>query len=473
MNLRLNLKYILYISFILLMLPSFCFIIGEQFIPTYIPITLIFFISLLIFFNKELINKLIYYYNKTPFKYLILFVFWSFITIFISLIRGNFFLGGFINSTIGGLLCSIIIPCIIVIFVISKYINVNRLFNSIYFFSWLILLLGLIEFFVFTFNIPILEEAVSIFSNKRLLIYNSTEITRVISGGIPRIRSIFDEPAYLGYFIFIMSPIIYEWTSSYTIKFKSKFFNKFIKSTIIPLMWINLILTQSPIFLIFNIIFSSFYLLIVKKGYKKLIKHFVPILILLILISIFVLFLIKQIDFSKTYLNRIFLVLQNLRSFDNFIMVEPSLGTRIIIIINAIQMGIQNIATGIGYGNMAYMIGAKLTTSNLPLTEELVTFIKLGKTGPASTIFIKTFSETGLLGIILLYYFIYELYKKLSYIKIYSTFDKHIINGLCLFLLVYAFATIYDSNLHQPYVFIIIGSILYLIFQKDRKWMYQ
>ena len=136
-------------------------------------------------------------------------------------------------------------------------------------------------------------------------------------------------------------------------------------------------------------------------------------------------------------------------------------------------MGIQNIATGIGYGNMAYMIGAKLAASNLPLTEELVTFIKLGKTGPASTIFIKTFSETGLIGTILLYYFIYKLYKKLSYIKNYSTFDKNIVNGLCLFLLVYAFASIYDSNLHQPYVFIIIGSILCLIFQQDRKWMYQ
>ena len=141
--------------------------------------------------------------------------------------------------------------------------------------------------------------------------------------------------------------------------------------------------------------------------------------------------------------------------------------------INVIKMGIQNLFFGVGYGNMSYMIAEQLTHSTIPLTDELQTFVLMNKTTPASTIFIKTFSETGLIGTILLYYFIYKLYKKLSYIKNYSTFDKNIVNGLCLFLLVYAFASIYDSNLHQPYVFIIIGSILCLIFQQDRKWMCQ
>ena len=459
-----NIRFLIFITLILLFLPSFCFIIGSQFIPVYIPAILCMFFILAIFYHKQLISNALYFYKKTPFKYLVVFFIWSIITIIFSIVKGKFFLGGFITSTLGGLICSVMIPCLFTLFVIPKYINIKTFIKFLYFFSWFVFLLGILDFIIFYFNIPVLKEVITIFSNKRLLIYDVTEITRVFVGSLPRARSIFDEPSYLGYFIFVVSPIVYEWTLNKFKIFKNNYLNLLIKRTIIPFMWISLILTQSPIFLIFNIAFSSFYFLIIRKGYKRIVKHFLPISISLILISTTAIYFINKIDFSTTYLNRIILVVQNIKSFEDFIMVEPSLGTRIIIMINAIQMGLNNILFGVGYGNMSYLIANQLSQSTLPLTEELQRFVFFDKTNPASTLFIKIFSETGIIGVSIFYYFLYRIYQRLNIKRNYLD-NPSINNGLLLFIITYFCSSFYDSNLNQPYIFIIIGIILIKISQ--------
>lgn len=459
-----NIRFLIFITLILLFLPSFCFIIGSQFIPVYIPAILCMFFILAIFYHKQLISNALYFYKKTPFKYLVIFFIWSIITIIFSILKGKFFIGGFITGTLGGLICSVMLPCLFTLFITPKYINTKTFIKFLYFFFWFVFLLGILDFIIFYFNIPVLKEVITIFSNKRLLIYDVTEITRVFVGNLPRARSIFDEPSYLGYFIFVVSPIVYEWTLNKFKIFKNNYLNLLIKRTIIPFMWISLVLTQSPIFLIFNIAFSSFYFLIIKKGYKRIFKHFLPISISLILISTTAIYFISKIDFSTTYLNRIILVVQNIKSFEDFIMVEPSLGTRIIIMINAIQMGLNNILFGVGYGNMSYLIANQLSQSTLPLTEELQRFVFFDKTNPASTLFIKIFSETGIIGFGIFYYFLYRIYQRLNIKRNYLD-NPSINNGLLLFIITYFCSSFYDSNLNQPYIFIIIGIILIKISQ--------
>ena len=461
---KINIKYLLYLTYILLLLPSFCFIIGSQFIPVYIPAILCIFFILLILYNKRLIRNFLYFYKRTPFKGLVLFFLWSIITIIFSIVKGKFFIGGFITSTLGGLICSVMLPFWLTLFVIPKYINIKTFTKFLYFFFWFVFLLGILDFIIFYFNIPILKETITIFSNKRLLVYDVTDITRVFVGNFPRARSIFDEPSYLGYFIFVVSPIVYEWTLNEFKIFKNKYLNLLIKKTIIPFMWLSLILTQSPIFLIFNIIFSSFYFLVIRKGYKELVKHFLPISISLIFLSTIIISFISKIDFSTTYLNRIILVIQNIKSFEDFIMVEPSLGTRIIIMINALQMGLNNILFGVGYGNMPYLMANQLSLSTLPLTGELQNFIFSGRTNPPSTIFIKIFSETGILGVSIFYYFLYNIYQKLDIKRNYLD-NIHINNGLLLFIITYFLSSFYSSNLNQPYIFIIIGFIITIIYK--------
>lgn len=461
-----NLKNLIFTILILLLLPSFCFMIGSQFIPVYIPAILCIFFILAIFYHKQLISNALYFYKKTPFKYLVIFFIWSIITIIFSIVRGNFFLGGFITSTLGGLICSVMLPCLFTLFITPKYINTKTFIKFLYFFFWFVFLLGILDFIIFYFDIPVLKEAITIFSNKRLLIYDITDVTRVFVGSFPRARSIFDEPSYLGYFIFVVSPIVYEWTLNKFKIFKNNYLNLLIKRTIIPFMWISLVLTQSPIFLIFNIAFSSFYFLIIKKGYKKIVKHFVPISIFLTFTVAIAISFISKIDFSTTYLNRIILVVQNIKSFEDFIMVEPSLGTRIIVMINAIQMGLNNILFGVGYGNMSYLIANQLAQSKLPLTQELQNFVLLNMTTPPTMISTKIFSETGAIGIILFYYFLYDIFKKLNIIKkkdyIHQSF---IINGLQLFVVIFFCSSFYGSILHQPYIFIIIGFIITIIYK--------
>ena len=458
---KINLKYIIFIALLLLMLPAFCFIIGQQFIPVYIPAILFLLCLLIIFYNKQLLNSLLFYYKKTPFKYLVFFFIWAFITIIFSIIKGNFFIGGFITGTLGGLICSVMLPCILSLFIVPKYINIKTFIRFLYLFFWFVFLLGILDFLIFYFDIPVLKELITILSNKRLLMYNSTEITRVMVGNLPRARSIFEEPSFLGYFIFIVSPIVYEWTLSKYKIFKNNIINIITKRTIIPFMWISLILTQSPIFLIFNIIFTTVYFLIIRQEYKKIIKHFIPISILFLSLISVILLILTKIDLSNTYLNRIFLVIQNINSFEDFIMVEPSLGTRLITIINAIKMGLQHLFLGVGYGNMSYLIAEQLSHSSIPLTEELELFVLLNKTTPASTIFIKIFSETGIIGTYLFYYFIVKeiiiLHKLIP--MLYGK-AKILISSFQIFLITYILSTFYSSLLNDSYTWVIVGFIL-------------
>lgn len=463
-----NINNLLYIIYILLFLPSFCFMIGSQFVPVYIPAALCLFFILAIFYHKQLISNALYFYKKTPFKYLVIFFIWSIITIIFSIVKGKFFIGGFITSTLGGLICSVMIPCLLTLFFINnKYISIKTFIKFLYLFIWFVFLLGIIDFIIFYFDIPVLKEIITIFSNRRLLVNNVDEIVGVFANNFPRARSIFDEPSYLGYFIFVVSPIVYEWTLNEFRMFQNKYLNLLIKKTIIPFMWTSLILTQSPIFLIFNIAFSSFYFLIIRKGYKRIVKHFVPISIFLTFTVAIAIPFISKIDFSTTYLNRIILVVQNIKSFEDFIMVEPSLGTRIIIMFNTIIMGLNNLFFGVGYGNMSYLIADQLSKSLLPLTGELKSFVLIQSTAPASTIFIKIFSETGIIGTTLFYYFIHRMYKKLNMKKKQKTDIKNykIVNGLQLFIVTYFFSSFYDSNLNQPYIFILIGFTLIIIYK--------
>ena len=456
-----NLKYITFIALLLLLLPSFCFIIGSQFIPIYIPLIIFISFVLFIFYNKQLISTVLSFYKNTPFKYLVIFFIWAFITIIFSIIKGKFFIGGFITGTLGGLICSVMLPCIFSLFIVPKYINIKTFTRFLYLFFWFVFLLGILDFIIFYFNIPILKELMTILSNKRLLMYNSTEVTRVMVGNLPRARSIFDEPSFLGYFIFVVSPIVYEWTLSEYKIFENNLINIITKRTIIPFMWISLILTQSPIFLIFNIIFTTIYFLLIRQEYKKIIKHFIPISVLFLSLISVILLIFTKIDLSSTYLNRIFLVIQNINSFEDFIMVEPSLGTRIITIINAIKMGLQHLFLGVGYGNMSYLIAEQLSHSSIPLTKELEIFVWLNKTTPASTIFIKIFSETGIIGTYLFYYFIVKeiiiLHKLIP--MLYGK-TKILISSFQIFLITYTLSTFYSSLLNDSYTWVIIGFIL-------------
>ena len=462
---KINVKFIIGLFILFSFLPAFCIKIGNQFFPVYILAVLISTLLIIVLKPKELYLTTKKYYLQTPFKYLCLFFLLAIFSIFVGIIKGQFHIGGFVTSMLGGLICSVMLPTILIIFLVPKYIKIKSLLKFIFLFSFFIYLLGLFEFFVYTFDISIFKDIINIFSNKRLLIYDNYDSARLVVNNLPRIRSIFEEPSYLGYYTTIFSPIIYELcTKQYKI-IKSRVIEKNIKLTIIPMMWMTLILTQSPIFLIFNLLFTGYYFIIRKQYYKRIFNKRIFLFLILFIFVIIPTF-VFNIDNSDTYLNRIKLVFQNISSFDDFIVAEPSLATRLIIYINAIDIAVKNFFTGIGYGNMAYIIADKLSMSKVPLTKELMLFVANGKTAPASSIFIKIFSEIGICGLFLFYKFLYELIKKTNSCNVINQSVFSYYGGYC-FILFYIITSFYDSNLNQPYVFIVIA--LFLIFVKKRR----
>lgn len=458
------------VTLILLMFPGLCFSVGSQFVNVYIPFVL--FALAIIFFvrNKKLKRHILYLYKKTPFKYFCWFALWGFITIIISVFTGNFHFGGFLTSTLGGLMCSVICPFIFVSFLFSNMLSTKFLVKFLYGFCWFVFVFALIDFFVYLLDISFLKDIVSLFCNKRS-IFTDVDLTyRASANNYIRAKSIFEEPSYLGYFILLLSPIIYE--IHYNIKniFKNALVNFVIKKSMLPLMWISLILTQSPIFLIFNLIFTLFYFVKYRNLKTKIYKYRIFIIGLIIPVIFVLLYCFMTIDFQQTYLNRIILVVQNINSFDKFVMVEPSLATRIVIFLCGWQLFVKTYGFGVGYGNLSYIIQNIIINSNLPLTTELQSLFYKDNTHLTSTIMTKVSTETGIIGFAIFYFFVFKTYllmKKLNR-KMNNKEWKHLLIGFELFVLLFCLTTIYDSNLNQAWCWVVFGMIYSCIIRCKR-----
>lgn len=466
-----NVYPFLILTLILLMFPGFCFSIGNQFINLYIPFIVLSIFMLLFFKCNPLKKHFFFLYKKTPYKYFIWFTLFSVITIIFSIFNGTFYFGGLITSAIGGLLCSVILPFIFASFLFSKILSTKFLIKFLYVFCWFVFVFALFEFLVYSFDIDFLKEIVSIFTNKRS-IFAGTDLTyRVSVNNIVRVKSIFEEPSYLGYFILLLSPIIYQIHNNVQSVFNNRITNLIIKKTIIPFMWISLILTQSPIFLLFNIIFTVYYLLKFNYLFKFIQKHLLTIIIFITAIMpILIIYIdVNSIKFEQTYLYRIYLVLQNFNNFDDFVIQEQSLATRIIVFICGIQLFISTYGLGVGYGNLSYIIPNVILNSKLPLTTELQKLYFESNTHLTSTIFTKILTETGIIGFVIFYYFIYKTYSLINMMSVQMSSNlKFILTGFKLFVMLYILTSIYDSNLNQAWCWVIWGIIYSFIIKAKR-----
>lgn len=449
-----------FVTLIILMFPGLCFSIGSQFVNLYVPFVLLALSILFIIQNKKLKRHILFLYKKTPFKYFCWFALWGGFTIVMSVFTGKFRFGGFITSTLGGLICSVLCPFIFVSFVFSKILSTKFLIRFLYGFCWFVFVFALFDFIIYLFDISFLKDFVSILCNKRSIFANLELAYRASANNYIRAKSIFEEPSYLGYFILLLSPIIYE--IHYAIKniFKNSFVNLVIKKTMIPFMWISLILTQSPIFLIFNLLFTVFYYIKYRNLKTIMYKYRIFILSLVIPIIFILLYSFMTIDFQQTYLNRIILVVQNINSFDKFVMVEPSLATRVIIFICGCNLFLQTYLFGVGYGNLSYLMQDLIINSNLPLTPELSELFYTDNTHLASMIFIKMISETGFIGFVLFYYFLFKTILTIQkYENMYEPNMKFLFRGFKMYVILFVLTSIYDSNINQAWCWVIFGMI--------------
>ena len=193
------------------------------------------------------------------------------------------------------------------------------------------------------------------------------------------------------------------------------------------------------------------------------------ILFLISIISISTIIFIKN-DISTNLFNRINNVLQNIKSINNLILYERSLGTRICTIEAQIRIGIDYPIFGVGYANMNSKWGYYIL--NLPhnITYEVYNYAINNTAKGGSTFIWKIFAETGVIGVILLYTFwILLLLKAKRTIK--SAKNKELIKAFYYSLLIYLCFSFYLALL--PVFLIHFGILMGLIYNENQFTLYQ
>ncbi len=458
-------KYnIAFIFLFILFFPSLGISLGSLFIP------LLFFIEgllifTLLFLNKYFFADVINLFRKTPCVYLLFFVLWASLTVIFSILTGTFYIESFIYSYIGGLLFCVISPIIISYFFNKRFLEPQQFIKFYVFICLFILGLGLLEYIIKQINLDLANIITNIFNNKRIILYSSNFTQLQIN----RIKSIFDEPSNLAEFIYLNIPIIYSLSLSKFKIFSNIIINKLSKKLLLFLAFTNLILTKSPISLIFLIIISIFFFfkLIVRKKSSLLI--FTLVAFFITILGTIVAFLTSDssnFDIQETYLRRIIQTIPSLLSLDALIIVEPSLATRIINYANNLLVFKEHPLFGVGYGNMSRYILVQMETSPLPMTFELWNNLTLWIGNVASAIFYRVMAETGIIGYILLFIFNIKTYFLNKIIIKYSDgIIRDFSIGINAYLIIFmTIVTFYNSNLHNTHYWLIFGYVFAMRF---------
>jgi hypothetical protein len=364
----------------------------------------------------------------------------------------------------------IVLPFVLGYFV-AQNLNKQAILKLIYSIVVFIVLFGIFDFITFYFDIDILKSIFNFIVSRRLITHNLTEL-KTFSGGYPRIQSVFEEPCHLACFISAMLPFIYKFSFNKYQIYKNKYFNKFIKISMPLFAWIDIIGTQSPIFLMIALVVSGIYLLLINKDKLRKNCNIYFIIFAVLLIISFILFLIVGSNsFSDSYLLRIQTTLTTMKDINILIMAEQSLGRRLIDIINLFILFLKNPVLGCGLGNLARNLTIQLQHSPVVYTPEVINRFAESKFYQATpNIFFMTLAETGLVGTVVLYSFFISVYKSISkLLNLVSGSYYDLVFGLKHFVLLYIILSFYDSQLYFPYGLVLMGVCIGIFHRVKRR----
>ena len=440
------------------------------------PFITLFFLIILLFKDKgKVLKKIINVAKITPFKYLIItFALIIVNTLFLSIIGI-----AHLSSSLYYIFMNIFLwfaPIVLYfIYITDTYISYKDIYKSFIFLFWLNLILGCISWLGMYFDINFINNLFDFFANARIInaAHNNDldlGISNFYAFGLPRLDNLFEEPSFYARFLFLFLPMIYSYGNSKLKLYKSNILNLVIKKTIIPLTILSLILTLSPIFLIFTVIITLiYYRQNLSKLFKKYIVHSIVLTIIFIL-------LINNIDVENTYLSRIFNVLTNVKSFEDFIIIEPSLATRLVSFINEFIVFTHYPLTGVGYENLRYYMQNQFLNSPVPLTPENTIWLKYAIQTKENMNFNKGFiyyflAENGIIIFSIFGYFYYKLIKSIkSYKQKYSIYKNNFtyiilrgVDGCLISLFIMLFYTISFNTIDIYIIFILIISLIFNI----------
>ena len=451
-------KILFIITLVLLFLPAFVFYCGER---TY----RVFFIFLLTFFGLYIIKNPKSFFlqvyclcNKTPFKYLAWFIIYLFASS-IFMLFFNYKYGVTALFYVLQFAILYILPC----FLLSSYFitknNNLSLFIKIYFSAlFAIFVFGLIDYFGGRIlNVKFITSIQHFLANERYIGIES-HFQHI------RLCSVFAEPGWLGGFIFLNFPIIYKGCTSKFKIFKNNVFNILIKKSLIPLAWLNLIFTFSPIWLVFCLI--QVVLIYGRNILKFLFKHCIFVMLLFLIITAIIVTIFKTFGINIHVIERIVNTLTNILNFNTLILAEPSLGSRLVSYSTMLHVFKEHPMLGVGLSNNYYYIADIIDKYSIPMTAENFAnyqkYLTTGKMLYNPSTFYTLLSETGLIGAFLYYLLIYKLIRCIKYVKTHMQLSmmKDVACGLYLSLCFYVFMTFYDTVLANPFNIFFMGLVI-------------
>lgn len=462
---KLSIKKIFLLPLILLFFPAFCIWISVKPIVIYYLISIAVFGLILFVKPKYLFYQLKILYKTSAFRYYLLFAIWCIFSGLLLVLLGKYKLNVYLYYIFSLLLIDYGLTYILPVFVFNnRNFNIrffSKIFLSIYF---IIFAIGILEFFGKTFGIDILIFPSDFLGNQRLISnYDTIHY-------LDRVRSIFAEPGWLGGFIFLNMPVLYSLTLSKYKIFDNNFINLFIKKSLIPMMWITIIIEQSAIWLIFNLILTVFYF---RKYILRFIKKYFLFLLIIFLMIICLIILsfnsLSALDLG--FYNRIFNFFMNLNNFDQLIKNDTSLGMRLVSYLITVKIGINNWLLGVGLGNTGYIFPTYYSPLNFPYLVELTqnytkSFYLTDKMSYNGAIPYQFFAETGIIGLSLFYLFVYKTYKMLNKVKLFFTnLEYDFIQGLSFTVISSAIIIFYDIPEAYYYIWFLFGLTNIFIFK--------
>lgn len=472
---KVHLKKILLFPIILFFLPAFAIYVPflkRCYCLCNIMVSLILLLILILDFNG-FCNKVYDVYKRTPLKYLFYFVIYGILSSIIISIPNPQYIINTSNFIIVRFLLWIIPFFLYYIYIIETHISLKDLVRILICGFWIVLNLGFISWICRYYDIVFVNEIFNFLANLRPLIhlhaqYESFQAaSNYFAFGLPRLSHLFEEPSYYAQILFLFLPFVYSFSRSPFRLFKNKIFNILVKKTLIPFTWANLVLTFSPIFLIFSTIITIIYF------YKYLFKILKRYSILLLSLSFILLYIVKFIDFSDTFISRIINVLLNIKSFEDFIIVEPSLATRILSFINSLCVFLKNSIFGVGFGNLSFAIKEQFLNSPLPLTFELSyklteAFLTNYRMTYNSSMFYVILAENGLIGFSIIVYFSYKLFKLVKkYSQTNNIFSQSFSKALIVSLIGLLIMSFYQFSYTRNECFLILILAITYIYSKS------
>lgn len=469
---KININLIIYLPIIFFFFPAFSFFIPAlNWAYQYYFLILYFCLAILFIIDRQkILQKVFNVYKKTPLKYFVITLIMIAVNSCFLSILGITKITQSCRSIIMQLILFIIPILVYYVYILNTKIqfeNFIRIFTLLY---YVIILLGFVAYIGELFNITIINSFFDILANARIIKFAGTnynvQANRYIAYGLPRLDNLYEEPSLYARFLFLFLPFVYSIKNLKMRLTQNNFINKLIKHTIVLFSWISVILTLSPIYLIFCILITV--LFYHKKIYILIKRHFFCSCMGLILTFL----ILKQIDFSDTYVSRIANVLTQIKTFEDFIIVEGSLATRIVNYFNSFIIFLKHPYTGVGIGNLGPQLVTQLPYSplSLPLSiqSRLHYSLTTGNNMPYDYGFIYGFLAEN--GIIIASVFTLFNFKLLQYINLIlkkeseDSFNFIIANCFKYMLIALFILMFYDLvliTLEMIFLYAVIVSFIY------------